>query len=152
MPRATKKEMEAKKELAYMLYMQHIPQKDIQERCGIGSNKTLTKWIKDGEWEGKRAAKTITRTELINKTLGQINTMLDDPEKFNADQLSKLAALIERLDKQNSPIIIMDVLMSFGKWLQVQTATDPGLNLDFIKMLNKYQDLYVTQKLNGHNE
>ncbi|MFK5855385.1 MAG: terminase [Bacteroidota bacterium] len=141
---------ENKKELAYLLYMQSVTLKEICERVGIGSNKTLGNWIKDGGWKEKRAAKTISRTELINKTLGKINEMLDkDSDDFSADKLSKMAALIEKLDKQDSPVIIMGVLMEFGKWLHNQSTINKEVSLEFIKMLNKYQDLYITQKLNG---
>lgn len=140
---------ESKKELAYILYMQGITQKEICERVKIGSAITLIKWIRKGNWKEKRAAKTITRTELINKTLKKINDLLESDKDVNADQLSKLAAMIERLDKKDSPVIIMDVFMQFGRWLQNQTYSDKEVDLFFIKKMNKYQDLYVTQKLNA---
>lgn len=141
---------ESKKELAYLLYMQGITQAEICERVKIGSNRTLTAWIKKGGWKEKRAAKSITRTELINKTLLKINELLDkEGEKFNADKLSKLAALIQKLDKQDSPVVIMDVFIEFGKWLHGQSTTDREVGLDFIKKINKYQDLYLLQKING---
>ena len=115
---------ESKKELAFILYMQGITQKEICERVGIGSGKTLISWIRAGSWKEKRAAKTISRTELINKTLQKINDLLESDKDVNADQLSKLAAMVERLDKKDSPVIIMDVFMQFGRWLQNQTLSD----------------------------
>jgi len=140
---------ENKKELAYLLYMQGVTQKEICERVKIGSNKTLNNWIKAGGWKEKRAAKNISRTELINKTLSKINELLDqESESFNADKLSKMAALIEKLDKQDSPIVIMDVLMSFGKFLNQLSNHNKEVDLDFIKKVNHYQDLYITRRLN----
>jgi len=138
---------ESKKELAYLLYMQNISNVEIMERVGIGSNKTISSWIQAGGWKEKRAAKTISRTELINKTLGKINELLES-ESFEADKLSKLAALVQNLDRQNSPIVVMDVFMDFGRWLQALSQTNREVTVDLIKKVNHYQDLYITQKLN----
>lgn len=136
-----------KKEHAYLLYMLNTPIGDILKRTGIKSNSTINRWIKEGDWKEKRAAKTISRTELINKTLKKINELLDNPEEFSADQLSKLASLVEKLDKQDSPVVIIDVLMAFGKWLQRQATIDKRITLDFMKLLNSLQDEYISHKL-----
>lgn len=147
-------ERESKKELAYLRYMQGMTLKEICERTKIGSSRTINNWIRDGGWKEKRAAKTITRTELINKTLQRINDLLEVTAEENgnkeiqADKLSKLATLIEKLDKKNSPILSMDVFMDFAKWLQSLSCTEKEITLDFMKLVNKYQDLYITQKLN----
>ena len=139
---------ENKKELAYLLYMQEITQKEICERVGIGSSKTLTSWIAKGNWKEKRAAKTITRTELINKTLERIAEMLDG-DNYNADQLSKLVAMVERLDKKSSAVAYMEVFTEFGKWLQQLSYTHKDVDLEFLKMVNRYQDIFISQKMNG---
>jgi transposase-like protein len=141
---------EHKKELAYLLYMSQTPIKEILERTGIKSNATLNKWIQDEGWKEKRAARTVSRTELINKTLGKINELLDSDNKdFSADQLSKMASLIEKLDKQASPVVIMDVFTEFGRWLQNKSTIDKTVTLDFMKQLNRFQDIYITNKLNS---
>lgn len=139
---------ESKKELAYLLYMQGIKLEEIRDRCGIGSSRTLNNWIKEGGWKEKRAAKTITRTELITKTLAKINDLLES-ETFEADKLSKLAALIEKLDRQNSPIVVMDVLMDFGRFLSDRSNLDRDIDLPFLKKVNRYQDMFISQKLNA---
>ena len=54
-----------KYEYAYLLYMQRVPQKEIAERADV-SQQTLSKWKEDGGWEMKRAARTISRDELLN--------------------------------------------------------------------------------------
>ena len=141
---------EHKKELAYLLYMSGTPIKEILNRTSIKSNATINNWIQDEGWREKRAAKTVSRTELVNKTLMKINELLDlKAEDFPADQLSKLASLIEKLDKQDSPILIMDVFMEFSKWLQNRSTTDKTVTLDFMKQLNYLQDIYITNKLNA---
>ena len=138
---------ESKKELASLLYMQGVTQKEICERVGIGSSRTLTAWIQKGSWKEKRAAKTITRTELINKTLGRIAEMLEG-EHYNADQLSKLAAMVERLDKKGSAVAYMEIFTDFGKWLQQLSYTEKEIDLEFLKKVNHFHDLFITQKLN----
>jgi len=141
---------EHKKELAYLLSMSGTPIKEILNRTSIKSNATINNWIQDEGWREKRAAKTVSRTELVNKTLMKINELLDlKAEDFPADQLSKLASLIEKLDKQDSPILIMDVFMEFSKWLQNRSTTDKTVTLDFMKQLNYLQDIYITNKLNA---
>jgi transposase len=139
---------ENKKELAYLLYMQEVTQKEICKRVGIGSSKTLTSWIAKGSWKEKRAAKTITRTELVNKTLERIAEMLEG-DAINADQLSKLAAMVERLDKKGSVVAYMEVFTDFGKWLQQLTYTNKDVTLEFLKMVNRYHDIFISQKLNN---
>lgn len=144
------KKNEAKKEMAYLYFMNGMSQKEIIERCEIGSPVTLQRWIEKGGWREKRAAKTITRTELVNGVLERIANMLDgDNEKFNADQLVKLASTIERLDKTNSPVLAMEVFMNFTGWLQQQAATDNELTLELIKTFNYYQDSYISAKMSG---
>lgn len=144
------KKNEATKELAYMLFMSGVSQKDIQERCGIGSPVTLNRWINDGGWREKRAAKTITRTELVNGIIKKILDMLDG-EEINADALVKLASTIKNLDNQSNVVMVMDVFISFSGWLNQQAAIDKDLTIDIIKLFNKYQDAYVSQKLAGND-
>lgn len=136
--------------MAFLFFMNGMTQKEILDRCEIGSPTTLQRWIEGGGWREKRAAKTITRTELVNGVLERIATMLDgDNKDFNADQLVKLASAIERLDKSNSPVLAMEVFINFTGWLQKQAETDRELSLDTIKVFNKYQDSYISAKMAG---
>jgi len=145
---ATSKGNDAKKELAYLLYMAGEQQKDIAIRIGV-SPTTMTKWAEKGGWKQKRAASTITRGELINKTLMQISQMLEgNSADLNADKLSKLASLIERLDKKSSPVMIIEAFIEFGKWIRSLAESNRDLDLPFIQKLTRYQDLFVTEKMN----
>ncbi len=60
----------------------------------------------------------------------------------NADQLSKLAVVIERLDKKSNPLVVMEVFTNFIKFLQ-SVNDDKTLNVDFLKAVNRYQDKYI---------
>lgn len=133
---------EGKKELAFILYMAGEQQKIIAERVGT-TPKTIGEWAEKGEWKTKRSAKTITRTELVNKVLNNISEILDDGDLVgSADQLSKLAVVIERLDKKSNPLVVMEVFTNFIKFLQ-SINDDKTLNIDFVKAVNRYQDKYI---------
>jgi len=144
-----------KKELAYLLYMNVELQKVICERVGCAA-KTLQNWIDKEGWKEKRAAKSVTKTELVNKTLKAIGDVLDSTDKDskgNADQLSKLANVIEKLGKKNTVIDMMDAFMLFNRWLQTRVQFDKSLTLDQVKSINHYQDTYINERLSlDHNE
>jgi len=133
-----------------MLFMSGVSQKEIMQRVGIGSTVTIQRWIEKGGWREKRAAKTVTRQELITGILQKIADLIDgDNENFNPDQLVKLASAIDRLDKSNSPIIIMDVFTDFSSWIQQQATLDTSITIDTIKLFNKYHDAFVSSKMSG---
>lgn len=149
-----KKELEAKKEIAKLLFMQGLFQKEIAERVEI-SEVTLSKWKIEGKWDDKRAASNITRPELTNKILKSISMILDnaiDSGNKNvpqlADQLTKLASSIEKLDKKNTVINDIETFTSFNAWLQDRLSTDNELTTELVKEINKFQDLYVHERLN----
>jgi len=148
---ATKKELNSKKELARLYYMQGETQKSIALKIEI-SETTISKWANEEKWQIKRASINITRPELVNKTLLVINSILDkvneseNPlEAFGdaADRISKLAATIEKLDKKTNLVTVMEVCSSFEKWLIVRSQYDKQVTNDFIIKVNEYQQLYI---------
>lgn len=146
----TKKEIEEKKEYARLLYMQGDQQKLIADKVGV-SAQTVTKWVNSCGWAEQRAAKNITRPELVNKLLRTIDKMIenvnesDDPAAINGlgDKLAKVAATIEKLDKKASIVDAIEVFMAFGKWLQYQAQFDESITPEFLKKVMKYQDQYI---------
>lgn len=144
----------AKKEMAYLYFMQGFLQKEICEKVGI-SAVTLSKWKKDNAWEEKRSASNITRPELTNKILKSISNLLDDSLQNKnkdvsglADKLTKLASAIEKLDKKNTVINDIETFTNFNQWLQARLSIDAELHPELIKSINKYQDIYVHERLN----
>ena len=137
-----------KYEYAYLLYMQRVPQKEIAERADV-SQQTLSKWKEDGGWEMKRAARTISRDELLNKAMMRINDMLDDREGFNADAFSKAVSQLKELKGGYSLDDVVDVLMKFGDWLIETSANDKGITPEFIQRLTAYQDQYIKMRINN---
>lgn len=140
-----------KKELAYLLYMNFELQKEICERVGMAA-KTLQNWIDKEGWKEKRAAKSVTKSELVNKTLKAIGDLLDksstdEDNSGLADKLSKLANVIEKLGKKSNVVDQMDVFMTFNRWLQTRVQFDKSLSLDMVKSINHYQDAYINERL-----
>ena len=146
---ATKKDLENKKELARMYYMQGEPQKIIAQKVGI-SEVTLSRWVNAGGWDAKRAAETISRPELVNRLLQKLSQYLEDTEQddINFDKLCKAAATIEKLDKKANVVDAIEVFMVFNKWLMFRQSFDKEVTPELIKAINKYQDLYITENIN----
>jgi uncharacterized protein YjcR len=147
----TKKEINSKKELARLYYMQGESQRGISIKTGI-SEPTIGKWVNEEKWKLKRASINITRPELVNKTLLLINSILDSVnesenpiEAFSdaADRISKLAATIERLDKKTNLVTVIEVCSSFEKWLVVRSKFDKEVTNEFIIKVNQYQQYYI---------
>lgn len=142
-----------KKEFAEALFMQGMPQNSIAEKVGVSAN-TIGKWAKDGCWGEKRAAMTITRKSLQNELLSAIKDKIDELRDLDisksgkvVDQLVKLSATIERLDKEASAVDFIECFIAFGKWLEYQAETDPEITAEFRRMVNKYQNKYILELL-----
>lgn len=152
---ATKKELQDKKELAKAYYLQGEAQKNIALKLSV-SQVTVSRWAKDGNWSKLKAGKSITRTELVNKNLELISILLESATDSKqpaieaariSDQISKLAASIERLDKKTNVVNEIDSFMNFNNWLQKRISFDKSLNQELIKAINKFQDIYVSEKM-----
>jgi transcriptional regulator with XRE-family HTH domain len=148
------RELEQKKEIARIWYMQGLLQKEIAQKTGMTA-QTISAWVEKGRWATIRAGVSITRPELVNKALGAVNKLLDqiyesqDPELICKlpDQLAKFASFIDKLDKQANVVSTIDVFIAFSKWIQHRASFDPEITPDFLNALNKYQDLYVKESM-----
>ena len=109
--------------------------------------------------EEARAAKSITRPELVNKLLITIDRLIEEVNASKditaaaglADKLSKLSAVIEKLDKKANVIDAIEVFMAFSRSLEFRAATDPEVTPELIKAINKYQDKYIIESM-GSNQ
>lgn len=150
----TKKDLEKKKDLARALFLSGLEQTEIADKVGV-SRVTISKWcIADG-WKEARAAKNITRPELVNKLLLTIDKLIqqvsdsEDPNLISSlgDKLSKLASVIQKLDKQANVVSAIEVFMAFSKWLEYRAKTDPEVTPELIKAINKYQDKFLIESM-----
>ena len=96
----TKAEIEKKKSLARSLFLSGMEQTEIAEKVDV-SRVTISKWCTSEGWKEARAAKNVTRPELVNKLLLTIDTLItqvnssDDPTLIAGlgDKLAKLSAV-----------------------------------------------------------
>lgn len=152
---ATKKEQEQKRELARLYYMQGDSQKSISEKVGV-SAVTLGKWVEQGGWKEKKAGMNVTRPEIVNKNLVLISKLLDrlnsedidlkDVGKI-VDQVSKLAAAIERIDKKANVIDAIEVFTALNRWLEARMEWDKNVTPELLAQISHYQDLYISEQV-----
>lgn len=150
--RMTKADTEKKKSLARSLYLAGMEQTEIAEKVDV-SRVTISKWCNADGWKEARAAKSVTRPELVNKLLLTIDTLITQVNASNdatliaglGDKLAKLSAVIEKLDKKANVVDAIEVFMAFSKWIEFRSAVDPEVTPELIKAINKYQDLYITE-------
>jgi len=150
----TKAETEKKKSLARSLYMAGMEQQEIAEKVEV-SRVTISKWCNAEGWKEARAAKNVTRPELVNKLLLTIDTLITQVNESKdptlvaglGDKLAKLSSVIEKLDKKANVVDAIEVFMAFSKWIEYRSTIDPDVTSELIKAINKYQDMYITEQM-----
>lgn len=155
----TKAENEKKKSLARSLYMSGMEQQEIAEKTDI-SRQTISRWVNTEGWKEARAAKNVTRPELVNKLLLTIDQLItsvnqsDDPTLIAGlgDRLAKLSSVIEKLDKKANVVDAIEVFMAFNRWIQDQASFDPEITPELIKAINKYQNKFLMEKMQTPNK
>lgn len=150
----TKAETEKKKSIARSLYMAGMEQQEIAEKVDV-SRVTISKWCNAEGWKEARAAKNVTRPELVNKLLRTIDTLITQVNESNdptliaglGDKLAKLSSVIDKLDKKANVVDAIEVFMAFSKWIEFRSTIDPDVTSELIKAINKYQDMYITEQM-----
>lgn len=149
-----KAETGKKKSLARSLYMAGMGQQEIADKVEV-SRVTVSKWCNAGGWKEARAAKSVTRPELVNKLLLTIDTLITQVNESGdpalaaglGDKLAKLSSVIEKLDRKANVVDAIEVFMAFSKWIEYRSSVDPEVTPRLVKAINKYQDLYITEQL-----
>lgn len=150
----TKAEIEKKKSLARSLFLSGMEQTEIAEKVDV-SRVTISKWCTADGWKEARAAKNVTRPELVNKLLLTIDTLITQVNESNdpalvaglGDKLAKLSAVIEKLDKKANVVDVIEVFMAFSKWIEYRSTIDLEVTPGLVRAINKYQDLYITEQM-----
>lgn len=153
----TKAELEKKRSLARTLFLAGMEQTEIADKVGV-SRVTISKWCVADGWKEARAAKNITRPELVNKLLLTIDKLIEqvngseDPTMIAGlgDKLSKLSSVIEKLDKKANVVDAIEVFMAFSRWLEYRSQTDREITPELIKAINKYQDKYLIESMGAN--
>ena len=134
--------------------MAGMEQQEIAEKVEV-SRVTVSKWCNAEGWKEARAAKSVTRPELVNKLLLTIDTLITQVNESNdpnliaglGDKLAKLSSVIEKLDKKANAVDAIEVFMAFSKWIEYRSSIDPEVTPELIKAFNKYQDMYITEQM-----
>ena len=150
-----KQESERLKSLARTLFLAGREMAEIAQQTGV-SRVTLSKWCKSEGWRESRAASAITRPELVNKLLLAIDALITQVSESNdpqllaglGDKLAKLSSVIEKLDKKANVVDAIEVFMAFSRWLEFRSQTDPQVTPELMRVINKYQDMYITEQMN----
>lgn len=119
-----KADIEKKKSLGRALYLSGMEQTEIADKIGV-SRVTVSKWCSAEGWKEARAAKSITRPELVNKLLLTIDTLIEQVNESKdasliaglGDKLAKLSSVIEKLDKKANVVDAIEVLWPFPNGL-----------------------------------
>ena len=152
--RLSREQIEQKKTIGRSLYLSGMEQTEIADQLGV-SRVTVSKWCASEGWKEARAAKNISRPELVNKLLLTIDSLIESVNKSEdptligslADKLSKLSATIEKLDKKANVIDAIEVFMAFNRWIQDQASFDPEITPELIKAINKYQNKFLMARM-----
>ena len=152
--RLSREQIEQKKTIGRSLYLSGMEQTEIAEQLGV-SRVTVSKWCTSEGWKEARAAKNISRPELVNKLLLTIDSLIESVNKSEdptligslADKLSKLSSTIEKLDKKANVIDAIEVFMAFNRWIQDQASFDPEITPELIKAINKYQNKFLMARM-----
>ncbi len=150
----TKAELEKKKSTARALFLSGMEQAEIADRVGV-SRVTISKWCVADGWKETRAAKNITRPELVNKLLVTIDNLITQVNESKdlsligglGDKLAKLSAVIEKLDKKANVVDAIDVFTAFSKWLEFRAKSDPEVTVALIKQVNRLQDMFIIESI-----
>ena len=145
----SKNEVEKIKELERMYYLNGHTQKLVAEKVGK-SRVTINKWVAEGGWDAMRVAKTITRKEIVTKMMQEANKKLEEG-KLTFDEMSKLAASIDKIDRQTNAITIYEVMTTYNEWLVVRMGVDKELTAELVRAMNYYQDVFLSEHVSKNS-
>lgn len=127
-----------KKDWAKLLFMQgELQIQQIAAKVDV-SRATLSRWIKEGNWEMLRAAITTTREEQIRNQymqIAEINKVIaarDNkyPTPAESDTINKLSASINKLEGDYGIADIISVSKQILFWLRKRNA-DKAVELSY---------------------
>jgi transcriptional regulator with XRE-family HTH domain len=118
-----------KQELAKLLYTRGgFSQKEVAQKVGV-TEATMSKWANGAEkWELLKTSITATREEQLRRfylQLGEYNTAIEAREKgkrypsaTEADAMNKVAAAIEKLERETGAVDILNVSKKMLDWIR----------------------------------
>lgn len=139
-----------KKDFANSIYLgEDLTQEEIAERVGV-KRQTVSRWIKEGNWERHKVSITITREEQLKNLylqLSELNAAINKKpagERFanaaESDTISKISNAIKKMETDVGLADILSVFKSFVKWLRTY---DMARSKEIVPLL----DAYIKSKL-----
>lgn len=139
-----------KKDFAKSIYLgEDLTQEEITERVGV-KRQTVSRWIKEGNWERHKVSITITREEQLKNLylqLSELNAAIakkPEGERFanaaESDTISKISNAIKKMETDVGLADILSVFKSFVKWLR---SYDISRSKEIVPLL----DAYIKSKL-----
>lgn len=139
-----------KKDFAKSIYLgEDLTQEEIAERVGV-KRQTVSRWIKEGNWERHKVSITITREEQLKNLylqLAELNAAIakkPEGERFanaaESDTISKISNAIKKMETDVGLADILSVFKSFVKWLR---SYDMSRSKEIVPLL----DAYIKSKL-----
>lgn len=140
--KSSKLTREKKREVAFELYcLNQLTQKEICEQVGW-TEKTFTEVKQKEKWASFRGASKINKQSIINKLLAKLDALSDSTD-LDADEISKVASAIDRLDSSKTSVPnMLQAFQKFTTWLFIKDA-------EMAKKVNEYQREYVNEVLSN---
>lgn len=139
-----------KRDFARTLYIkENLTQQEIAERVGI-SRQSLSRWMKDEQWELQKASLTLTREQQIAALHRQIAALNDaiasraQGENFatpaEADTITKIANAIKKLETETGLADIISVGIRFLDYLR-------PIDLELSKQFTRLWDGFIKENV-----
>ncbi|WP_086984829.1 hypothetical protein [Elizabethkingia miricola] len=114
-------------------------QKEIAQIVHV-TEKTLTKWKNEGDWETLKNASTVTARKIIDNLYKRAYALSEDP-KSKPDDIIKIANSIEKLS--NRKVTVSQIINVFKDFISYAF----NQNADLAKEINLLQKKYVDHKI-----
>ncbi|WP_185269162.1 hypothetical protein [Elizabethkingia anophelis] len=114
-------------------------QKEIAQIVHV-TEKTLTKWKNEGDWETLKNASTVTARKIIDNLYKRAYALSEDP-KSKPDDIIKIANSIEKLS--NRKVTVSQIINVFKDFISYAF----NQNAELAKEINLLQKKYVDHKI-----
>lgn len=117
-------------------------QKEIAQIVHV-TEKTLTKWKNEGDWETLKNASTVTARKIIDNLYKRAYALSEDP-KSKPDDIIKIANSIEKLS--NRKVTVSQIINVFKDFISYAFNQNAELAKEINLLQKKYVDFKIGEK------